>query len=69
MSNTPFKMKGISPLKHPHLKKKVRKSHTHKKKKLTSKTSKEMYSEATQGIVENILDQTFNIAAKKFKRK
>ena len=32
MSNTPFKMKGISPLKHPHIRKKVRKSHTHKKK-------------------------------------
>ena len=42
MSSTPFKMKGISPLKHPHWKKKVRKSHTHKKKKTTKSKKQHM---------------------------
>ena len=48
MSNTPFKMKGISPLKHPHLKKKVRKSHSHKKIKIEKKKLKEFASKVKE---------------------
>ena len=61
MSNTPFKMKGISPLKHPHIRKKVRKSHTHKKKgkkwaDAMGYAAAEVYTEAwTKKIQENLM--------------